>query len=158
MNACVTLIGLSLAITPLVGTAQSQPQSQSQSKLKCSDVTYNEEFLKHYPRVGAACREVTVKNGEKWVRFDAKIAKVDKDQFTADFLDDFGHQVEEVVFKANQDAQLSVNGNKVKYSSLSPGDTLTVWVPESRLGFYGNSAPSATDKLVVVSSTTPAYK
>ena len=82
MNVRVSLIGCMLAVTPVVALAQSQ------AKLNCTkDVTYSEAFLAKYPKAGAYCREVVMKNGEKWVRFDAKVTEVNGDQVSAAFTD-----------------------------------------------------------------------
>lgn len=155
MNASFKLIALLLATTPLVCMAQNQDQA----KLSCvKDITYNQEFVQRYPKVGAACREVAIKDGQKWVRFDAKIASIKKDQLTADFVNEMGGTVQTVVFQAKPDVRLKVNGSDAKLSSLKAGDAIEVWMPESRLGFYGNPQPQPSDKFTVVSVSTPQLR
>src|SRR5262249_42146683 len=149
MNAAVKLAALVLATAPLVGAAQEAP------KLSCiKDITFSQEFLARYPKAGAACREVVQKDGQKWVRFDADVANVAGNRVTADFKDDYGNPVETVTFEAAPDARVSVNGKDVKFSSLQKGDTLSFWMAEARLGFYGTPGTKGSSKLAVVSDTS----
>jgi hypothetical protein len=152
MDVRVKLAGLILAVSPLAGMAQDQPPAQP--KLSCiKDVTFSEEFLARYPRAGAACREVQMRNGEKWVRFEAEVSEVKGDQFTTNFIDEFKNPISTIVFKANPGAKLSVGGTVIDFNSLKPGDKLDLWWPESKLGFY-SSAPGSTNmkKLVEISN------
>jgi hypothetical protein len=154
VNVSFKLIALLLTTAPLVCAAQNQ--SENQTKLSCvKDITFHQEFIKSYPGVAAACKEVSLKDGQKWVRFDAKIRSLSKDQLTADFTNAMDSTVQTVVFKPKPDARLTVNGSEAKLSSLKSGDTLSVWMPESRIGFYGQPGPQDSDKLVVVSASTP---
>jgi hypothetical protein len=147
MNAGAKLAMLVLAVTPAAGLADDQ------SKLSCKDVTYSEEFLAHYPKAGAACREVTMKDGEKWVRFEADVTKVKGDQVTANIVDNYNNTVSTLTVKAAADARVMVDGKETKYSQLVKGDKLDVWLPESKLGFYATPGASNVQKLAVVSRT-----
>jgi hypothetical protein len=141
-----------LAVSPLAAVAQDQPPNGS--KLSCvTGITYSQEFLSRYPRAGAACREVQMRNGEKWVRFDAQIAGVKGDQVTTNFVDQMNNPVSTVVFKATPGAKVMANGSQVDIASLKPGDKLELWWPQSKLGFY-MSTPGSTEmkKLVEVSN------
>jgi hypothetical protein len=149
MDARATLAGLVLAATPFVGVAQDEPTNHGLTCIK--DITYSEAFIKKYPRAGAACREVKMQNGEKWVRFVAKVAEVNGSQFTANFLGEFDHVVETVTFEGNAGDKLTVNGKEVDITSLKPGDTLDFWWPQSRLGFYSKPGLEKMKELRVVS-------
>jgi hypothetical protein len=150
MHARTALVGVVLALTPLFGVAQDQPPNQKE--LSCiKDVTYSEAFLRKYPMAGAACREVKIQNGEKWVRFVAKIADVNGHQFTANFLGEFGHTVQTVTFVANAGDKFTLNGKDVDIAAMKPGDTLDFWWPESRLGFYAKAGSEKMKELRVVS-------
>jgi hypothetical protein len=149
MNVAAKLGMLVLAATPLIGLADDQP------KLSCKDVTYSKEFLTHYPKAGAACREVVMKDGEKWVRFDADVSKVQGDEVSADIRDKYNNTVSTLTVKAAADARVMVSGKETKYSSLAAGDHLTIWMPESKLGFYAKPGASEAEKLSVVKRTEP---
>ena len=96
-----------------------------------------------------------MRNGEKWIRFVAKIADVKGDQFTANFIDEFKNTVATVTFAAKPGDKLSVNGKEVDFADLSAGDTLDFWWPQSRLGFYAQPGAEKMKELRVVSNTSP---
>ena len=150
MDVRVTIAGLLLAAAPAAGLTQDA--SQKSTELNCiKDITYSEAFLKKYPTAGAACREVQMRGGEKWVRFVAKIADVKNDQFTANFIDEFQNTVETVTFAAHAGDKVSINGKEVDVATLKQGDTLDFWWPQSRLGFYAKPGTEKMKELRVVS-------
>jgi hypothetical protein len=55
-----------------------------------------------------------------------------------------------LTFTAPADATLDVGGQHVKFSTLASGQEVSIWAPESRVGFY--SAPGALNsgKLKVI--------
>ena len=148
MNARMSLMLGVLVATPFVAVAADAP---TMSCLK--DIVYSQEFLARYPKAGAACREVVMKDGTKWARFDADVVAVKKDQVTANFIDEYKQSVATLTFAAAPDARVKVEGKDVKYSSLKPGDTLSFWMPESRVGFYASPGAAENTKLAVVSDT-----
>jgi hypothetical protein len=148
MNAGVKLGVLALVTAPLVGLAEDQP------KLSCKDFTYSQEFLAQYPKAGAACREVIMKDGQKWVRFEADIKKVNGNEATGDIIDNHGNTVSTLTVEAAADTRVSMsNGAKKKFSQLQAGNKLMVWLPESKVGFYAAPGASDMDKLAVVKRT-----
>jgi hypothetical protein len=124
-----------LAMTPLVGLAQDQ------SKPTCTNFVFSQQFLKAYPKGPAACREVVEKDGLKWVRFDAKVTDVKGTEVTADILNAMSAPILTLTFTAPADATLDVGGQQAKFSTLRGGQEISIWSPESRVGFY--SAPGA---------------
>ena len=157
MNVGVKLLALALAGTPLIAAAQDEPKDAQ--KLSCvKDVVYSQEFMKRYPKAGAACREVVEKDGHKWARFDADVVKVKGTQVTANFKDNYNQPVGTLTFNASPDARVLVEGREVKYSTLREGDTLSFWMPESRMGFYARPGASEDAKLAVVSNTTSTQR
>jgi hypothetical protein len=157
MDVRVKLAGLVLAVSPFAAVGQDQPASQP--KLSCiKDITYSEEFLSRYPRAGAACREVQMRNGEKWVRFEAQIADVKGDQVTTNFIDEFNNPISTITFKASPGAKVAVNGSQVDVTSLKPGDKLDLWWPQSKLGFYTSTPGSSSMKKLVEVSNVPAKR
>jgi hypothetical protein len=135
---------LVLVATPLAGVA-------AQPKLNCvNDITYDAKFLQQYRNAPAACREVVIRNGQKWARFEANVVKVKGDNVTANVLDAYNNTIATVTFKASPDARVTVDGSATKYSSLQSSQSLTFCVPDSVEGFY--AAPNATQatKLAIV--------
>ena len=123
------------AIAPLVGLAQGQ------SKPTCTNFVFSHKFLKAYPKGPAACREVVEKDGLKWVRFDAKVTDVKGTEVTADILNAMSAPILTLTFTAPADATLDVGGQQAKFSTLASGQEISIWSPESRVGFY--AAPGA---------------
>ncbi|MEJ1964941.1 MAG: hypothetical protein WDO56_26760 [Gammaproteobacteria bacterium] len=148
MNAAVKLVAVAFVATPLVGLAQDEV------KLSCiKDIVYSQEFLAHYPKAGAACREVLVRDGTKWARFDADVVKVKGNEVTASFIDSYKNPVATLTFAAAPEARVTVNGKETKYSDLQKGDTLSFWMPESRVGFYAAPGASKVTQLAVVNDS-----
>jgi len=146
MNAGVRLVLLALAATPLVAVAAEE------AKLSCiKDITYSQEFVTRYPRAGAACREVVLKNGDKWIHFVAEVVKVKDGKVTVNFLNVAGDTLTTVTLAPAADARVTVDKKAKKYSSLQKGDQLDVWMPESRLGFYAEPGAAEVHELPVVS-------
>jgi hypothetical protein len=135
MSVGARLAVLILATTPLVGLAQDQ------SKPTCTNFVFSPQFLKAYPKGPAACREVVEKDGLKWVRFDAKVTDVKSNEVTADILNAMSAPILTLTFTAPADATLDVGGQQAKFSTLRSGQEISIWSPESRVGFY--AAPGA---------------
>src|SRR6516164_6991977 len=126
--ATTVLIGISLT-----GVAQGQP------KLNCvKDVKYGQAFLAKFPDAGSACQEVKVLQGEKWVRFNAQVKQNENNRITVDFLNtEQKHTGNPMTFEYTPDATLTLKNKNVKAASaVKKGDTVMVWVPESRFGLY----------------------
>ena len=134
------------------GEGQSKLE-EGQSRRSCiGNIVFSQEFLTRYPQAGGACREVKMENGQKWARFDADVVRVTKNRLTANFVDRSDKSLGTITFDAAHDARVEVNGRQRKFSSLKPGDKLSFWMPESRVGFYAEPGASETTKLAVVSS------
>src|SRR5262245_40121740 len=105
MNMRTRLLGLALAAVPFVaGAAEGE-------KLSCiNDVTYSQTFLSQFPNAGAACREVVVKQGEKWIRFTSRVKGVKEGKHLAvEFLNVAGDPLGTITFAPNADASVTVN-------------------------------------------------
>jgi len=142
-----------LLALPLACLADTEADTQGeQPKLSCiKDFTFSHEFLARHPNAGAACREVAMKGGVKWVRFEAEITKVANHQVTANFIDSYNNSVATVTFQASPDARLEVNGTQTPYGKLKPGDQLTVWMPENKVGYYAEPGKLDNERLTLVS-------
>lgn len=145
MTARVGLMALALAMTPLIATA-----AEEAPKLSCiKDVMYSQEFLQKNPKAPAACREVVVKDGAKWIHFVGEVAERNGNQLTIDFQNVAGDRLATVVVEASPDARLKIAGKETKYSSLRRGDKIDVYMPESRFGFYAEPGQESAQLKVV---------
>lgn len=132
---------------------QSKLEEGQTSSSCISNITFSQDFLSRYPNAGAACREVKVENGHKWARFDADVVRVRRNRVTVNFVDRFDKKVSTITFDAARDARVDVNGRQKRFSTLKPGDKMSVWMPEERVGFYAEPGASETTKLAVVERT-----
>lgn len=142
--ATAVLIGISLT-----GVAQGQP------KLNCTkDVQYSKEFLAKFPDAGAACQEVKVVQGEKWVRFDADVKHNKDNRLTVQLLNTKGDPTgNPMTFAYTPDATLTLEKKKVvkAASEVKEGTRVLVWVPESRFGLYAEPGAAESKQFKVVS-------
>lgn len=130
-------------------------ETKNRQQLTCiRDVVYSPQFLQRYPRAPAACREVVMKDGQKWIRFEAEVLSVRGDQVTANFIDEFNRVIATLTFVADPTAPVIVNGLEMTYKSIMNGDTLSFWMAENRYGFYGSPGASDGDKLALASDST----
>ena len=148
MNIKMTLAAVALAFAPLAAFAGDTP-----SKSCLNNIVFSQEFLAKYPNAGKACREVMVKDGKKYARFEATVVNVKGNEVTADFTDTYKNTITTVTFSTTPDARVQMEGQEVKIKDLKAGDTLSFWVPESRGGFYAAPGAAESKKLAVVKST-----
>jgi hypothetical protein len=140
---------LALAAVPFVAVHADEPKDQA--GLSCiKDIQFSHEFLEKYPNAAPACREVKIQNGEKWARFETKVKSVSKGKVTVDVLNVRGDSLAEVTVAPAADAKLKIEGKEAKYSSLRPGDTLDLWMPENRFGFYSEAGAAKVNELPIV--------
>ena len=137
------LIGVSLT-----GVAQGQ-------QLNCTkDVKYGEAFLAKFPDAGAACQEVKVVQGEKWVRFDAQVKENKDNRLTVAVLNTKGNPTgNPMTFAYTPDATLTLEKKKVVKAAaeVKKGERVLVWVPESRFGLYAQPGDVESKQFKVVS-------
>jgi hypothetical protein len=146
MNAGVKLGVLALIAAPLVVLADDE------SKLSCKDFTYSQEFLEKYPQAGGACREVVMKDGQKWVRFEGEIKSVEGKQVTADIQSPHGVTLSTITIEGNPDARVQSGRGQKRFDQLRRGNKLTIWLAESQVGFYAEPGQHPT-KFAVVNRT-----
>jgi hypothetical protein len=142
MNAGVKLVGLALITAPILAIAQGQSKP---TKVNCDSFLYSEKFLARFPKGPAACQEVKTQNGEKWVHFEGSITAKEGNEVTTSFVDDFNNPVVTVTVTA-ADARQSVliNGQDGKWADIKVGEKISLWMPQSKIGFYAK--PGSMDK------------
>lgn len=147
---------LALAITAAI-TIPLASQAQQQMTLSCvKDITYSQAFLAKFPHAGAACNEVVMVNGQKWVRFNAEAKHVESNRLTVDFIDKFENPVSTMTFSFDPGAQVMLEDERhAPASKLEPGEKLLVWMPENRLGFYADPGAMTSQHFALVSESAP---
>jgi hypothetical protein len=143
MNLLKVLV-LSAIAVPAICAAADTPREL------CSDIKWNQEFLKDYPKAPAACRAVVVKDGLKYAQFDGHVKKVGKNVVEVEIHNVANTPISEIGFEVGTGGTINMNGKVVKVKDLQKGDLLTFWVPE---GVYGISPTMAERPLKVVKPT-----
>jgi hypothetical protein len=129
---------------PLTGLwAADTPDPASLPKVSCSDFKYSQEFLAKYPKAPAACLEGRTYKGVNYAKFSAKVDKVSSSGVTVQLLDTAGTPITPLTIKpADAKAFILVNGKQTHITDLSQGDSVTFWVPQSRMEVHALPAQS----------------
>jgi hypothetical protein len=138
------VIGAALALPLAIGTALAADPMESDTKIACSEVKYSPEFLAKYPDAPAACLEAVEKGGKRYAKFNAKVYLNSADRTTVELLNVKGDRLSTFSFKPAPDAGVNIEGKKVKFTELKPGETISFWVSEDRL--TASELPGATDE------------
>ena len=75
MNNLKSLL-LFVVTLPVIAFAADVPLAMDTPANSCANIQWNPAFLKEMPKAAAACREVTLKDGIKFARFNGKVSKV----------------------------------------------------------------------------------
>jgi hypothetical protein len=133
MNTRAKILAAAFALAAAAGVnAQSSvDKSFTASGSDCATVNWSAETLAKYPNIGKACQEVMQRGGSTYVKFEGTVKKVAKggSEIT------MGMKGSDAKLVLNPDPNRTVNigGRKVPVKSLKPGDSLTFYVPDSRL-------------------------
>ena len=133
---------------PLTSAWAGTPDPNSLPKVSCADFKYSEALLAKYPKVPAACLEGRTYNGVNYAKFNGKVTKVTSSGVTVDMLDVAGNPISALTIKpADSKAFILVNGKQTHITDLNQGDSVTFWVPQSRMEV--NALPSQSHWIVL---------
>lgn len=127
------LVASALALPFAISTALAESPMDSDHKIACSEVKYSSEFLAKYPDAPAACVEAVEKGGKRYAKFNARIYLNSKDRTTVELLNVKGDRLSTFSFKPAADAGVSIDGKKVAFHDMKPGEKMSFWVSEDRL-------------------------
>jgi hypothetical protein len=145
MQSVVVAFALS---APLSGVCADTPDPSSLPKVSCESFKFSEAFLAKYPKVPAACLEGRTYKGVNYAKFNAKVTKVTSSGVTVDVLNVAGDPISPLTIKpADSKAFILVNGKQTKITDLNQGDSVTFWVPQSRMEV--NALPSQSHWIVL---------
>lgn len=104
-------------------------------KVSCVDVQWSAEFLKLYPKAPVSCREVTVKDGVKYAKFNGKVSKIDSKHVQVDISNVADTPVSTIAFEVGVGGRVTLDNQKEeRVKDLKIGDILTFWVKEGAFG------------------------
>ena len=138
------LISSALVLPFAVGTALAAEGTESDTKIACTEVKYSSEFLAKYPDAPAACIEAVEKGGKRYAKFKAKVYLNSADRTTVELLNVRGDRLSTFSFKPGPDATVDIDGKKVKFTDLKPGEKISFYVSEDRLA--AQEQPGATEE------------
>lgn len=128
-----------LAFPALVLAAAPQIAAPQES---CSNIQWSPDFLKTYPKAPAACRDVTVKDGVKYARFDGVVAKVGHNYVQVTISDVADIPISTIAFQIGVGGTVTIGDKTERVKDLRLKDRLTFWVREGQFGI----SPTLADK------------
>jgi len=124
--------GLLASLTLIGGFAATQP---ALAQAGCGDVTFTGSIASQFPEARNACLGIETRNGEQFAHFKGEIVSVSGQQVRAKFKLPGGGYSKTYAFTPKQSSRININGATYRYSDLSPGQQLDVYVPPSRWEF-----------------------
>ncbi|MFU8833056.1 MAG: hypothetical protein ACNA7J_13020 [Wenzhouxiangella sp.] len=102
----------------------------------CQNLEWNTSLLTRYPWVKESCHEVIVVEGQKWARFEADFARMNRDgTFDVDFLNRSGRSQGVVSLKPRANQTVLLDNREYAFSDLRADQRLNFYVPEGAMGF-----------------------
>jgi hypothetical protein len=112
----------------------------------CSNIEWSAAFLKDYPKAPVACREVTVKDGVKYARFNGKVSKVGHDFVQVEISDVADNPISTIAVKTGVGGRITMGDTVERVKDLKVGDQLTFWVREGQFGI----SPTLSDRPMAI--------
>ena len=134
IRVAVALICLACASTVSAQQIETQVTDNPQiRKASCAEVAWQKELLLQYPMITEACQEVVISDGEKWARFTGEFVERHDDGSIRTTIDDrHGKSLGQFNLMPAPDQRVLIDGQRVRFSQLKPGQELNFYVPESR--------------------------
>jgi hypothetical protein len=136
------LLGSALVLPLSIALANETMDKGTQ--IACSEVKYSSEFLAKYPQAPAACLEARDIDGKRYAKFNARVFLNSADRTTVELLNVKGDRLSTFSFKPAPDAGVNINGEKVKFTDLKKGETISFWVSGDRL--TAQEMPGSTEE------------
>jgi hypothetical protein len=122
-----------LALPLTISTAFAAVDPEKLPQVQCSEMHFGAAFLAKYPKAPLACQDARVYKGKRYAKFVAKVYISSPQFMTVELLDPAGATVTTFSFKPAPGQGVHVNGQLRKFSDMSVGEKLTIWVSEKRL-------------------------
>jgi hypothetical protein len=127
-------LALSFIAIPAFALAANAPPEVAAAKESCSNIQWSPAFLKEYPKAPAACREVTVKDGIKYAKFNGKVSKVGGGFVQVEVSDVADIPISTIAFQIGVGGKITIDGKIERVRDLKVADQLTFWVREGQFG------------------------
>lgn len=142
-------------------SAQATSPAFTASGTRCEDVTWSQETLAKYPKIGAACQSVMQRDGKYFVVFSGEVRTVaDRGRkITVDFKGG-----DQVTLNPPEDMSVPIDGRATRVRDLRRGDVLNFYVPQERfvaqfpegtaVSVPIRIAPAASERVALVPGAT----
>ncbi len=111
-------------------------------KESCANIKWNQRFLREYPKAPVACREVIVKGGVKYAKFEGVVSKVHSHVVVVEISNVAGTPISKIGFDVGTGGRITLDGTTKKVKDLRVGDRLSLWVREDQFGI----SPTLTER------------
>ena len=127
MKAIIPFVVLALA-----STAALDAKAQATG---CSEIEFTDEVLMKYPRAQEFCHEVAARDGKLYAHFVLEYQRTSGGAIYAKPTRPDGSSGDAVAFSPPTDGRVNIDGREYRYSQLSRGQELDVWIPQDRWEF-----------------------
>jgi hypothetical protein len=145
VNQLKTLALLTI-VAPAILLGENALAAVEGPKETCSNIKWNPAFLEAYPKAPVTCREVTVKDGIKYAKFNGKVSKVSHQSVQVEVSDVGDIPVSTIAFEVGVGGRITMGDKTEKVKDLRVGDQLTFWVREGEFGV----SPTLADKPIAI--------
>jgi hypothetical protein len=122
-----------ISIAGIVGTVLALTWAQSSlAQASCRDVTFTGPVAREFPDARDACLGVEMREGRPYAHFQARITNVRGNTVGAEFKLPDGTYGRPISFTPDADSRVRIAGRSYRWSELSRGQELDVWLPPDR--------------------------
>jgi hypothetical protein len=134
MNAIKIFGFAAFVVVPAFAISAIAAPTVPAAQESCANIRWNAAFLTDYPKAPAACREVVVKDGVKYAKFNGKVSKVGHHFVQVAILDVADIPISSIAFEIGAGGEITVGDTVESVKDLKLGDKLSFWVPEGQFG------------------------
>ena len=102
------------------------------AQLSCSDLTFTGPVAREFPEARNACIGVETRDGRPYAHFNARIRNVRGGTVEAEFKMPDGTYTRPISVTPDPDARVRIEGRNYRWSELSRGQELDVYLPPDR--------------------------
>jgi len=132
MNTRKVFLPLVSSLAALLAANLQFAAAQETDVPTCEDLKFVQQILDVLPEANSACLGVSEQNGRLYAEFKAEIVRARGGEVRAKFKRADGSLTETYGFRPASDARVKIAGRNYRYSQLSPGQQLNVYLPADR--------------------------
>src|SRR6204780_4448473 len=137
---------LCATVVPVIAFAAQAPLAVDTPSNTCANIQWNPAFLKEMPKAAAACREVTVRDGVKFAKFNGKVSKVGNNFVQVEVSDVACIPISTTAFQTGVGGRTAMDPKIIKVPELSLGDKLAFCIYKRNFGI----SPTLTEQPVSI--------